>query len=97
MLPVFALVAPPIVFVLALLVGGLLGLRLLEAYWLLGYLSPVLGLVTLAVLLVQYSLFGDEAAPSRVSRRRVAQLAGLAVIAPAWLIVMYFVVAAFHR
>jgi hypothetical protein len=92
MLPVFALVAPPIVFVLALLVGGLLGLRLLEAYWLLGCLSPVLGLLTLAIL-----LFGKEAAPSSVSRRRVTRLAGLAVIAPVWLIVMYFAVAVFHR
>jgi hypothetical protein len=55
-------------------------------------LSPVLGLLTLAIL-----LFGKEAAPSSVSRRRVTRLAGLAVIAPVWLIVMYFAVAVFNR
>jgi hypothetical protein len=97
MLPVFALVSPPVVFVLALLVGGLYGLRLLEAYWLLALLSPVLGLVTLIILLVQISLVRGELEPLRISRRRTAWLAGLAIIAPVWLAVMYFAVAVFNR
>ena len=98
MLPAFALAAPPIVFLLALASPvGLVGQRLLEAYALLIGLSPVLGLVTLAILLVRYPWFAAEFDPMRTSRRRAARLAVWAILAPAWLVVMFFIAAGFNR
>ena len=93
-LPVFALVAPPIVWVLFLLltlwpVRTAFERYLLEAYFLLGALSPVFGLLTLVILAIQYSFFEDTEA-WRMGRRRVAVLAGLAIIAQLWLFSMYF-------
>jgi hypothetical protein len=87
---VFALVSPPITAVLVWLtrlfeLGGMLRYTLNEAFVLLFFLSPVLGLLTLAILLVQYSLFGEELEPMRMSRRLVAVLAGLAIVSPVWL------------
>jgi len=100
-LPVFALVAPPIVWVLFLLltlwpVRTAFERYLLEAYFLLGALSPVFGLLTLVILAIQYSFFEDTEA-WRMGRRRVAILAALAIISPLWLLLMYFPYAAFHR
>ena len=60
---------PPIVLALAVLLGGRPGHMLFEAYVYLGYLSPVLSLVTWAILLTQYSLFGEELEPMRMRRR----------------------------
>jgi hypothetical protein len=57
----------------------------------------VLRLLTLAILLVQYSLFGEEVEPMRMSRRRVAVLAGFAVIAPVWLFVIGFIASGASR
>ena len=100
-LPVFALVAPPIVWVLFLLltlwpVRTAFERYLLEAYFLLGVLSPVFGLLTLVILAIQYSFFADTEA-WRMGRRRVAMLAALAIISPLWLLLMYFPYAVFHR
>jgi len=95
-LPAFALVAPPAVLIFAVLLnflgGSLYVGRLLEAYFLLGYLSPALGLLTVAILAVQYSMFWEELDFGRVGPRRVLLLSVLAIVAPAWLIVMYLVV-----
>jgi hypothetical protein len=100
-LPLFALVSPPIVWVLFLLlmlwpVRTAFEQYLLEAYFLLGVLSPVFGLLTLAILAVQYSLC-EETEAWRMGRRKVAVLAGLAIIAPLWLFVIYYSFAVFHR
>jgi hypothetical protein len=98
MLPVFALISPPVVFLFALVAGEPYGRHLLEAYVLLGYLSPVLGLLTLAILLVQFLfLTPQELEAWRIDRRRAATLAVFAVIAPAWLIGLFFIVGAFFR
>ncbi len=97
MLPVFALVSPPIVLVLALVSRAPLSLRLLEAYWLLGLLAPALGLATLAIQVIQWVTTRVEFEPGTMSRRRVTVFAGLAVVSPVWLIVMFFVVAGFNR
>lgn len=89
----FALVSPPIAAVLVWLtrlfaLGGMLRYTLNEAFMLLFFLAPALGLLTLAILLVQYSLFGEELERMRMSRRLVAGLAGLAVVSPVWLLVI---------
>ena len=93
----FALIVPPIVLVLGWLAVPLYGLRLLEVYWLMIGLSPALGLLTLAILAFQFAFVAEEPEPLNVSRGRLVRLAVLAIIAPAWLLVLYFAVAVFHR
>jgi hypothetical protein len=95
-LPVCALVSPPIVWVLVLLVRRPYADHLYTAYWVLGALSPVLGLATLATLAIRWLMTVEEL-PGRMSRRRVAVLAVWAVVAPVWLAVMLFAVLAFNR
>lgn len=89
-LPAFALLSPPMLFVLAFLIRPFRR-YLFDAFVLLGCLSPVLGVVTWAVLLLRYALLGEELDPGKITRRHVAGLAGLAIIAPVWLIVMYLI------
>lgn len=89
-LPAFALVSPPIVFMLALVPWPYQD-HLFEAFLLLGSSSPVLGLVTWAVLAIQYVMLAEELNAGKTTRRRVAVLAGLAIIAPAWLVVMWMI------
>ncbi len=96
MVPAFGLVSAPVAFLLGLSFRGILSLRLLELFFVLGVLSPVLGLVTLAVLLEQYLTVPERLLDVR-KRRRAKRLAVLAVISPVWLFVMYFAFAVFHR
>jgi hypothetical protein len=96
MVPAFGLVSAPLAFLLGLSSRGILSLRLLELFFVLGVLSPVLGLVTLAVLLEQYLTVPERLLDVR-RRRRAKRLAILATISPVWLSVMYFAFAVFHR
>lgn len=97
MVPAFALAAPPPVFLLALISRGVVGMRLLELFWVLGCLAPILGLVSLGALLFQYLFVPEEPHVDSRKRRRVARLAILAIMSPAWLAVMYFSIAVFNR
>jgi len=97
MIPVFALVSPLLALVLALILPGPLSRQMFEACVLLGFAAPVLGLATLAILMTQYSLFGEESRPARMSRKAIALLAALAVISPVWLLVIFVLTGAITR
>jgi hypothetical protein len=96
-LPVFALVSPPLVLMLALLVGWPYGMRLFEAYVLLGLLAPILGVTTLAILIFQFVMTREAVETGRMSRGRIALLAGLTIVSPVWLWVMYLFATGFNR
>jgi hypothetical protein len=97
MLPVFALASPLVTLVLAFILPGPLSRQMFEACVLLGFSAPVLGLATLAILATQYSLFGEESRPARMSRKSIALLGALAVISPVWLFVLFVLTGAIIR
>ena len=105
MLPALVLLLPPLVLLLGIVVGWRYDNRLLVAFVLLGLLSPVAGAATLFILfaqrLLRINVIHEIETTNRVRAAWLTTLAVwlalLAIVSPAWLLVMYLLAIGFNR
>jgi hypothetical protein len=98
MLPAFALLMPPLMLLCGTIFGWQTGRFFYTLFFYTGYLSPILGFITLAAFFFKYLNQKYEMnVIEKRNFRRAAALAILAIISPAWLVVMYLFAIGFNR